>query len=177
MFGCQLARDDERPITGLGGQDLGGAAVVAAVQHDGCAGLEQASGDAVADPRRHAGDDGDAVVQRQQPTNWRWHHQGRSPTAGRITRRSVTIAVTRSAGVTSNARFRAPDPSGATRWVPAPSTSSGERSSISMSSPLRVDRSSVDSGAATTNGMPARAAARASGYVPILLATSPLAAM
>ena len=47
---------------------------------------------------------------------------------------------------------------------------------MGMSAPVGVRRSTVDSGAATTKGMPARAAASANGYVPILLATSPLAA-
>ena len=102
---------------------------------------------------------------------------GRSPAAGRITRRSVTIAVTRSAGVTSKARFNARAPRGAVATPPSASTSSSSRTSISMPSPDSVAGSSVDSGAATTNGTPARAAASASGYVPILLAVSPLAAI
>ncbi len=68
---------------------------------------------------------------------------GRSPSAGRMTRRSVTIAVTRSAGVTSKARFNARDPAGAVRRPPNASTSSSSRSSISISSPdgrRRIER-------------------------------------
>ena len=66
----------------------------------------------------------------------------------------MTIAVTRSAGVTSNARFHAGPPA---------STSSSARSSIVIAAPSGVSISTVDSGQATTNGMPARAAASASG--------------
>jgi len=54
--------------------------------------------------------------------------------------------------------------------------SSSARCSSGISSPLGVASSIVDSGTATTNGMPAWRAASASEYVPILLATSPLAA-
>ena len=55
-------------------------------------------------------------------------------------------------------------------------TSSAGRCSSGIRSPRSVASSNVDSGIATTNGMPAWRAASASEYVPILLATSPLAA-
>ena len=92
---------------------------------------------------------------------------GSSPSDGRTVRRSVTTAVTRSAGVTSNAGLYA-GPRGHLGRVPLLDLDAG---------PGGVSVSTVDSGAATTNGMPARAAASASGYVPTLLATSPLAAI
>ena len=57
---------------------------------------------------------------------------GRSPAAGRTTRRSVTMAVTRSAGVTSNAGLTARAPAGATDRPCQATTSSPLRSSISM---------------------------------------------
>jgi len=85
---------------------------------------------------------------------------------------SVTTAETSSAGVMSKAKFSALVPSGAAGTV----ISSARRRSSGMRSPLAVAGSIVDSGAATTNGIPARRAASASEYVPILLATSPLAA-
>src|SRR2546423_14437986 len=76
---------------------------------------------------------------------------------------SVTIAVTSSAGVTSNAKFAAGAPSGATArpstWV----TSLRSRSSISISAPVAVWGSMVESGAATWNGTPWRAGRTAVG--------------
>jgi len=62
---------------------------------------------------------------------------------------SVMMAVTRRAGVTSNAGWRAGTSSGAMRVVPACFTSSGSRSSMGISFPEASDRSIVDSGAAT----------------------------
>ena len=73
-----------------------------------------------------------------------------------------------SAGVTSNAGFNA----GKRAF-----TSPGSRSSIGISAPVAVSGSIVDVGATTKNGTWCRAATTASGYVPILLAVSPLAAI
>jgi hypothetical protein len=56
-------------------------------------------------------------------------------------------------------------------------TSSPERSSISISSPEEVARSTVDDGAATTKGIPAAAHASATLTDPILFAVSPFRAM
>ena len=56
-------------------------------------------------------------------------------------------------------------------------TSDPSRSSISISSPEAVDRSTVDDGAATTKGMPAAWQARATETDPILFAVSPFRAM
>src|SRR6185436_17344364 len=67
----------------------------------------------------------------------------------RATPASVMMAVTRRAGVTSNAEWRAGTSSGAMRVVPACFTSSGSRSSMGISFPEASDRSIVDSGAAT----------------------------
>src|SRR6266496_4084785 len=103
-------------------------------------------------------------------------HAGLSPAAGRITLWSVTTAVTSSAGVMSKAGLKPRAPSGAIRTSPMDSTSSCDLSSIVTASPLGVSASTVDSGAATTKGTPPRAAASASGNVPTLLTTSPLAA-
>jgi hypothetical protein len=74
-----------------------------------------------------------------------------------MTRSSVTTAETSSAGVMSNAKFSARVPAGAA----CPVTSSSARSSIGIAAPDGVEESSVDSGAATRNGMPAARAARA----------------
>ena len=74
-----------------------------------------------------------------------------------MTRSSVTTAETSSAGVMSNAKLRARVPGGAA----CPVTSSSARCSIGMAEPDGVEGSSVDSGAATRNGMPAARAARA----------------
>ena len=67
------------------------------------------------------------------------------------------MAETSAAGVTSKARLTARVPAGAAGTV----TSSSARCSIGMSAPDAVPGSMVDSGAATTNGMPAWRAARA----------------
>src|SRR6266511_1487805 len=87
------------------------------------------------------------------------------------------MAATRRAGVMSKARFAAWAPAGAIRSPPIRSTSSAARSSIGIAAPMVISRSMVEVGAATTNGTPCSWASTASGYVPILLATSPLAAM
>src|SRR6185312_6640341 len=76
-----------------------------------------------------------------------------------MTRRSVTIAVTRSCGVTSKAGLTA-----SAHCVISP----GPRSSMGTAAPYGVSRSMVDSGATTTNGIPAARAPRAWAYVPIL---------
>eukprot|EP01022_Parablepharisma_sp_SALTPOND_P029773 TRINITY_DN7455_c1_g2_i1.p1 TRINITY_DN7455_c1_g2~~TRINITY_DN7455_c1_g2_i1.p1 ORF type:complete len:841 (-),score=220.45 TRINITY_DN7455_c1_g2_i1:648-3170(-) len=89
---------------------------------------------------------------------------------------SVMIAVTRSLGVTSKARLMASLPLAAEHPAKA-NTSPGSRSSMGINSPLGVARSMVLSGAATQKGTPWRRACRATLKVPILLATSPLAAM
>src|SRR5262249_2373848 len=102
-------------------------------------------------------------------------HAGRSPAAGRTTRRSVTSAVTRSAGVMSNAGLSPRAPSGAIRTPPMASPSSSDLNSIVTASPLGVCASTVDSGAATTKGTFARAAASASANVPTWLPPAPLA--
>ena len=80
-------------------------------------------------------------------------------------------------GVTSKAGFIARVPSGATGRSLNDTTSSAPRSSISISAPVGVARSIVDSGATTTNGTPACCAPRARLNVPILFAVSPFAAM
>src|SRR5215211_7041650 len=67
---------------------------------------------------------------------------------------SVTIAEISSAGVTSNAGFHA-----SKREL----TSPGSRSSIGMSAPLPMDRSTDDEGATTWNGTSCLAASTASG--------------
>ena len=83
-----------------------------------------------------------SLIGRRHATGRARHQGGQAtvtaarPGAGRITRRSVTIAVTRSAGVTSNAGFSARDTRrrrAGPAEVAAPRPSS--RSSISMSSP------------------------------------------
>jgi hypothetical protein len=63
------------------------------------------------------------------------------------------------------------------RRLPIDKTSSGERSSMGISRPDARSRSKVERGAATYIGMPCVCASTASVYVPILFATSPLAAM
>ena len=92
-------------------------------------------------------------------------------------RRSVTIAVIRSAGVTSKAGLIAVAPSGVVRTPWNEHTSAAPRSSIGMWLPVGVPGSTVVSGATTRNGTPACAAASDSAKVPILLAVSPLAAI
>ena len=94
-----------------------------------------------------------------------------------MVRDSVTMALTSSAGVMSKAGFQAGLPGAAIRRPARLSTSSASRISIGMSAPVGVSGSMVASGAATTNGMPARRAASACDTVPTLLATSPLAAI
>ena len=89
----------------------------------------------------------------------------RWPVAGSTTPRSVTIADTMRAGVTSNAGLKPSLPAGATRTPAYEVTSTPERSSISMSSPDAVARSTVDHGAATTNGTPASRQASMSGVL------------
>ncbi len=74
-----------------------------------------------------------------------------------MTRSSVTSAETSSAGVISKAKLSALVPGGAAGTV----TSSSARSSSGIAAPDGVAWSMVDSGAATTNGMPAWRAARA----------------
>src|SRR5258705_8195325 len=91
--------------------------------------------------------------------------------------RSVMMAVTRPAGVTSKAGFRAGTPGGAIGIPWNARTSDGSRSSMGMAAPEGHSGSYVEGGATTTNGIPRSRAARASGYVPILLATSPLPAI
>src|SRR6266511_1690687 len=81
---------------------------------------------------------------------------------------SVTIAAMSSPGVTSKAGLRA-----GKRAV----ISSGARTSIGISAPLAVDRSTVDVGATTYRGIRWCAPSTASEYVPILFAVSPLAAI
>src|ERR1043166_8606507 len=74
--------------------------------------------------------------------------QARRKTYGaRKTPRSVTIAETRCAGVTSKAGFQTGNPSGAERSERKPSTSEGARSSIWMSDPSEMDASIVEVGA------------------------------
>src|SRR6185503_2704645 len=80
---------------------------------------------------------------------------------GVATPRSVTSAVTRPAGVTSNAGLRTAVPGGATVMPPKPSTSSAPRSSISMRSPSGSAASIDETGPAMTNGIPAARAASA----------------
>ena len=67
-------------------------------------------------------------------------------------------------------------PSGAIRVPAARSTDPGRPSSIVAAPPSSVERSSDVTGAQTRNGTPAAAAASASGYVPAIAITSPLAA-
>ena len=89
------------------------------------------------------------------------------------------MAATSRAGVTSKAGLAtavvAADPGRPNS--DSPRTSSAARSSMGMSRPLGVERSTVVVGAATITGMPCSRASTARPYVPILLATSPLAAI
>src|SRR5205085_1987181 len=82
--------------------------------------------------------------------------------AGDATPRSVTSAVTSSAGVTSKAGLRTAVPGGATSTPPNATTSSAPRSSISMRSPSGTAGSIDDVGPAMTNRIPAARAASAS---------------
>ena len=68
----------------------------------------------------------------------------RATSLGATTPRSVTIAVTSSAGVTSKAGFHTPTPLGAERWPRQAMISSGERSSIGIAAPLGVAGSMVE---------------------------------
>src|SRR3984893_909283 len=95
----------------------------------------------------------------------------------RATPCSVTIPLTRRAGVTSKARFSAATCAGAIRVVPTRRTSSPSRSSTSMPAPSGVERSTVEVGAASESGRSWGAESTAGVYVPILLATSPFAAI
>src|SRR6266542_4956867 len=67
----------------------------------------------------------------------------------RSTPRSVTMAVTSRAGVTSNAGWAAVTPGGAIRVPETSTTSAEERSSIGISAPDSSERSMVEVGAAT----------------------------
>jgi hypothetical protein len=68
---------------------------------------------------------------------------------GRNTPRSVMMALNSAAGVTSKAGLNTGDAVGAV-WRPAtPRTSAASRSSITMVSPLGIDGSMVEDGAAT----------------------------
>ena len=69
--------------------------------------------------------------------------------AGANTPRSVMIAVTSSAGVTSNAGFHTRASGGAAACPRQPATSSAARSSIGMWAPSGVAGSTVELGAAT----------------------------
>ena len=73
----------------------------------------------------------------------------RSRVTGWITPCSVTSAVIRVAGVTSNAGLKAAAPAGAAATPSGASTSAAARSSIGMSAPLSIERSNVLDGAAT----------------------------
>ena len=99
------------------------------------------------------------------------------PYGARRTPRSVTMAVTSAAGVTSNAGLRAAAPSGAIVVPAKSSTSVSARSSIGDAAP--VERGGIDGAPrrddVERDAVGARGEARP--YVPILLATSPLAAM
>ena len=101
-------------VAELGDQRRRLVAPAAVVHDDGRTGLAQPAGDAGADARGGPGHHGHATVEVEQRPNGRRVH-GRSPRAGRITRRSVTMAVIRSAGVTSKAGLNARDPAGAVR--------------------------------------------------------------
>ena len=98
---------------------------------------------------------------------------GSTPSGGRTIPRSVTMAVTSAAGVTSNAGLCARVARGAVRPPPKWVTSPASRCSTRIAAPPAVARSIVAVGAATTNGIAWCRARTASGYVPILLATSP----
>ena len=75
--------------------------------------------------------------------------------------RSVTSAVTSSAGVTSKAGLRHGVSAPVSSAPPAWRTSSMSRSSMTISSPLAIDASIGEVGPATMNGMPAARAASA----------------
>ena len=75
--------------------------------------------------------------------------------------RSVTMAEMSRAGVTSNAGFQAAAPGGATRVPESSVTSAGLRSSMGMSAPSAVARSTVENGAATQKGTPCSRASTA----------------
>src|SRR5690606_23561829 len=79
----------------------------------------------------------------------------RSPGAGRSTTpRSVTMASTRSAGVTSNTGFQARTPGAAVGVPPRRVSSAPSRSSISMPCPSGMARSTVLDGATTITFTP-----------------------
>src|SRR4029453_18939306 len=84
-------------------------------------------------PAPHTGTRG-----RRRPAHGYRGASARATGVGRITRRSVMIAVTSACGVTSKAGFTAPDPAGATGTPAKPSTSAGSRSSIGTWSPGAV---------------------------------------
>src|SRR4051794_2519207 len=73
----------------------------------------------------------------------------RAISPGREIPRSVTIAVTSSAGVTSKAGFQTLIPLGADGWPRQPVSSPAARSSIGIELPFAVERSTVELGAAT----------------------------
>ena len=87
------------------------------------------------------------------------------------------IAVISSAGVTSKAGLKNSTPSGAVWRAEAVGDFAPSRCSIGICAPVASDRSMVLVGAATKNGMRKCRARIATPSVPILLATSPLAAM
>ncbi len=72
-----------------------------------------------------------------------------APSGGLATPRSVTMADTRRAGVTSKAGLAAGVPGGAIGVPSGAVTSAGSRSSTTISDPVAMARSTVDIGAAT----------------------------
>lgn len=78
---------------------------------------------------------------------------------------SVTIAVTSSAGVTSNEKFTAVVPGGEIGRSRRPVTSSGERSTILSTSPRAISAPTLES-VTSLNGMPSRASSQAVSLAP-----------
>ena len=87
------------------------------------------------------------------------------------------MAVISPGGVTSKAGLYPGVPAGATGTPARLVTSSGGRCSTLMADPSGVARSTVETGATTTNGTPWCLASTARPYVPTLFATLPSAAM